>query len=65
MKMKKKLSYPSNRFLRTEQILGFARHSYGWEESSARACARLGTTSLEKPTELDLEGRGKICNSPL
>ena len=61
----KTLSHPSSRFLRAEQILGLARQASGWVESSARACVMLGTTSFEKPTGLDLEGQGRICNCPL
>lgn len=60
-----KSSYPFIRFFKAEQILGLARQTCGWEESSARACERLGTTSFENPTVLNLEGQGKICNSPL
>lgn len=49
-------SHPSSRFLRAELILGLARQASGLVEISATACATLGTTSLETPTGLDLEG---------
>ena len=61
----KTLSHPSNRFFKAEQILGLAVQASGWVESSARACATVGTTSLETPTRLDLVGQGRICSSPL
>lgn len=57
--------HPSSRFLRAEEILGLARQASECLESSARACATLGTTSFETPTGLDAEGQGRICNSPL